>query len=293
MSTLLTARDWDIFRALARCPLTVRQLQKISETFSTPFRGERRLQRRLHALAEAGMVRQWRYATSGPGVPCYYTLSPESYRLLHGHDEAIPSNRSFEALSSSRQAHTQALADFIVHTTVAAHRGGFTITEFFREGSLQLQVGQDFLYPDCAFRLGDPDGRMFDYFVELDNGTESVHTHDGRGSFERKIRIYEDYKDQCKSLGKDHRFRVILVSTGTNTRLGHLLDRTQDLLRLKQRPLVYGITLAGYLDCNAPLTDACFRDQGNLPRALVPPPRAALSPTAQAAVVALAKVGPL
>ena len=101
----------------------------------------------------AGLVRQWRYATSGPGVPSYYTLSPESYRLLHGHDAILPGHRAFEPLSNSRQQHTHALADFIVHTAIAAHRADCTIADFHREGSLRLQVGTDFLYPDCTFRL--------------------------------------------------------------------------------------------------------------------------------------------
>ena len=271
MATLVTARDWDIFRALARCPLTVRQMEKVSETFAAPFRSERRLQRRLHALATAGLVRQWRYATPGPGVPCYYTLSPESYRLLHGHDAILPGHRAFEPLSNSRQQHTQALADFIVHTAVAAHHADFTIAEFHREGSLRLQVGPDFLYPDCTFRFIAPDGRTFDFYAELDNGTETVHTQDGNGSFEHKIRFYEAYKDQCKALGKDHRFRVILVASGTDKRLGHLLTRSKDLLRIKQRPLIYGITLRDYLDCATPLTIACFLDNCGARRALVPP----------------------
>jgi hypothetical protein len=280
MATLLTARDWDIFRALARCPLTIRQLQKVSETFAAPFRAERRLQRRMHALAAAGLVRHWRYDTSGTGAPGYYTLAPESYRLLHGHDAALPGHRVFEPLSASRQRHTQALADLIVHTVVAAHRAGFAIGEFHREGSLRLQIGPDFLYPDCAFRLVTPDGRTFDFFTELDNGTEAVYTQGGSGTFERKIRIYEAYKDQCKALGQDHRFRVVLVTTGTDTRLGHLLQRSQELLRLRQRPLVYGATLDQYLGCGTPLHSACFRDHGQAPRALVPPAPIAERPLA-------------
>src|SRR5207302_24147 len=116
---------------------------------------------------------------------------------------------------------------------------------------------------------------------------------DGNGSFEHKIRFYEAYKDQCKSLRKDHRFRVILVATGTDKRLGHLLARSKELLQLKHRPLVYGVTLGAYLDCATPLTNTYFLDNCRERRALVPPAPRQLSPTAQAAAVALAKVGPL
>src|SRR5207244_4428007 len=118
-----------------------------------------------------------------------------------------------------------------------------------------------------------PDGRTFEFFTELDNGTEAVSTPDGQGPFERKIHFYEAYKDQCKARGLDHRFRVALITTGTDLRLGHLLARTQTLLRLKERPLVYGITLATYLACDAALTSACFRDHGGERRALLPPAR--------------------
>lgn len=281
MATLLTQRDTEMLYALGRSPLTVRQLLKLSETFAVPFRSSRRLQRRLQALRNVEWVLQWRYATEGPGAEAYYLLSPESFRLLH--DGPLPGHRAFEPLSISRQRHTRCLADFIVHTAVAAHRSGLPLSNFHRENALRLQVDREFLYPDCAFRLTAEDGRTFDFFVELDAGTESVHTHDGYGTFERKIRFYEAYKDQCKARGLDHRFRVALVATGTDKRLAHLLERTQELLRLKHRPFVYGVTLTDYLGSASPLTSVCFRDNCGNNRALVPPgrtqPGPAVSPT--------------
>src|SRR5213593_997136 len=121
---LVTPRDRDLFRALDRCPLTVRQLLKLSATFSYPFTTERRVQERLHRLVAAGRVRRWTYATAGQGALSYYTLAPLGFRLLHGAD-AAPSGRGlFGPVAVARQSHTQALAEAIMHLFLGAFRGG-------------------------------------------------------------------------------------------------------------------------------------------------------------------------
>src|SRR5438309_1645785 len=121
---LVTPRDRDLFAALDRCPLTVRQLLKLSATFSYPFTTERRVQERLQNLCAAGRVRRWLYATAGQGALSYYTLSHLGYQLLHGAD-ALPQGRgAFGPVGHARQPHTQALADAIVHLFVAAHAAG-------------------------------------------------------------------------------------------------------------------------------------------------------------------------
>src|SRR5439155_4071866 len=74
---LVTPRDNDLFAALARCPLTVRQLLAVSATFAYPFTSERRVQERLQRLCAAGRLRRWFYATAGQGALSYYTLTPE------------------------------------------------------------------------------------------------------------------------------------------------------------------------------------------------------------------------
>src|SRR4051812_36247952 len=121
---LLTPRDRDVLLALDRCPLTVRQLLSLSETFAYPFTTERRVQERLATLCAAGRVRRWPYATAGRGALGYYTLSPLGYRLLHGHDAVLPRSHAFAPVGVARQAHTHSLADVLVHALVAAHRTG-------------------------------------------------------------------------------------------------------------------------------------------------------------------------
>src|SRR5438552_581782 len=87
----LTARDLDLLTAIERCPLTVRQLRSLSLTFQSCFQSERRLQDRLKLLTQADLLRRYRYATTEASGPYYYTLSPESFRLLHGDDVPLPS----------------------------------------------------------------------------------------------------------------------------------------------------------------------------------------------------------
>src|SRR4051794_23072745 len=118
----LTLRDMDLFTALERCPLTVRQLRELSVTFVSGFGSDRYLQHRLMQLAEAGLLRRYRYAAMEHPGEFYYTLSPESYRLLHSEDGPLPSDGFFREIRIARQHHTHRLADFIVRTVTAAHQ---------------------------------------------------------------------------------------------------------------------------------------------------------------------------
>jgi hypothetical protein len=95
------------------------------------------------------------------------TLSLEGDRILHGRSAT-------------------ALADFVVHTMVAARAAGMMIDDFQRENTLRLQVGGDFLYPDSSFTIRRPDGAAFHFHVELDNVTERVQSPGVRDSWQRK-----------------------------------------------------------------------------------------------------------
>jgi len=46
---------------------------------------------------------------------------------------------------------TLSLAEFIVHTIVATRCQGIEMKNFRHENRLRLQVGQENLFPDCAF----------------------------------------------------------------------------------------------------------------------------------------------
>src|SRR5436309_917247 len=93
---LVTPRDLEVFQALDHCPLTARQLLRLSRTFETPFTSERKLRARLHRLAAAGRVCRWPLAIAGRGgSPNYYTLSRRGFALLYGSQAPAPSRRAF------------------------------------------------------------------------------------------------------------------------------------------------------------------------------------------------------
>jgi len=276
---LLTPRDLEIFAALERTPLTAVQLLKLSAVFAQPFTFEKKVRARMLVLAAAGRVRRWRYAVAGCGAPNYYTLSRLGYRLVNDALTPAPAKRSFAEVGIAHQQHTYALAEFVVHLLVASHRAGVRVTGFCRENTVRLTVGQESVYPDCAFQLVTPDGQEFGYLVELDNRTERVRSKKEADSWERKIRIYEAYQDRC---GK--RFRVLVVTTRSSQRLTHILDATGELARNPDRSLFYGISLPEFLDCPSAATAPCFVDNRGRRAALIPkvrrshPPRLASRP---------------
>jgi hypothetical protein len=258
----VTHRDLDLFRALARGPLTVRQVLKLSQTFSAPFPSTRRLQRRLHTLALAGLLRQWWYATEGPGGSAYYTLSPESARLLAGDEE--PPARTYSPIGISRQFHTQRLQEFLVHTSAAAHRAGIAFTDFSPENALELEVGEKRLFPDAAFSLIVPGLPVLRYFVEIDTGTEPIHSEKPRDSFQKKLQFYEELRDTGE------RFRVLGIVTSSPARVDHIIAAAARLARQPGRTVFFGIHLDDYLAQENPLHQPQFRNHRGESIALVP-----------------------
>src|SRR5437588_11574848 len=139
---VLTPRDRDVLTALDHSPLTVEQLLKWSLTFPVPFATAQRVRGRLQALREAGCVQNWSYATTSRGTPSdYYKLTLLGFRLLHGEDALQLTRRQFAEIGLAHQNHTRSLADFLVHTVVAAHHRTVRIRDFCRENTLRLEVG--------------------------------------------------------------------------------------------------------------------------------------------------------
>ena len=50
---------------------------------------------------------------------------------------------------------------------------------------------------------------FFNNFVELDNGTERIQSDKDTDSWQRKVRLYEQFQDQTQP----HRFRVLVLTT--------------------------------------------------------------------------------
>jgi len=272
MSTsYLMPRDLEILTAVERCPLTVRTLKALSVTLGIRFESDRRVQDRLLILTRAGLLRRFRYATTEGMGQFYYTLSPEGYRLLHGPDAPLPSPGLFREVGIARQHHTKMLADFIVHTTVAAHQDSVELCDFARENTLQLSVGSDSLYPDCAFTLGIPDlgipDRLpFQFYAEVDNSTEPLASPRAQDSWLKKLRFYEALQDE-----RPTRFRVLALVTKSEQRVRNLLALASAQAKNPYRALVYGIYLPHYLQHSAPLFAPIFTDHRGQAVRLLPP----------------------
>ena len=252
---LVTLRDNDLFAALERCPLTVRQLLKVSASFAYPFTFERRVQERLQHLCAAGRLRRWFYATDGRGALSYFTLTREGYRLLHGPDARLPGRGLFGPIGVARQRHSLALAEFLVHLAVSAHQVRIEIVNFRRENEASLRMGHETLFPDSAFEVAIPDIVPFRFFVEIDNGTESVRSQQSLDTWQRKIAFYERFQD-----AHPERFRVLAITTGGRQRVESILQCARNQAGNLRRSLILGITLAGFLAETEPLTASCFRD---------------------------------
>ena len=276
----LTQRDHDLLTAVERTPITVHQLRALSVTFSAAFGSERRLQDRLMILTRAGLLRRFRYAATEGVGRYYYVLTAESYRFLHGSEAHLPSPGLFRDVGIARQHHTRCLADFVVRTLVACHQASVLVGGFARENSLKLTVGEESLYPDCAFTCCLPD-REFLYYIELDNSTEPLTSPRERDSWQRKLAFYEHLQDLSST-----RFRVLGLITRSSARLRNIVALAGATAKNPNRSLFYGAVLADFVRCESPLFTPLFTDHRGLHVSLLPQPQSVISPPVQAAELA-------
>src|SRR5204862_5518906 len=123
-----------------------------------------------------------------------------------------------------------------------AHGAGVTFTDFYRENTLKLSVGQECLYPDSAFQLVLPDGRTFNYLVEIDNHTEQIRSTKDADSWQKKARLYDDLQSSSSN-----RFRVLVVTTRSGARLKTILALAAARASNPQRSVLIGTPLTSYL----------------------------------------------
>ena len=244
---------------------TVRQLRALSRTFRTGFGSDRRLQDRLMQLTRGGLLRRFRYAALEGTGQFYYTLTPESFHLIHGTEAALPAPAQFREIGIARHHHTHSLAEFIVHTLVAAPVANATIGEFTRKNGLKLTIDADDLYPDASFTLTLPDRTPFLFFLELDNSTEPLGSPRSRDSWLRKLRFYEELQNRSTM-----RFRVLGVVTRSKQRLLNIAAMAATAATNPQRSLFLGVHLAEFLASDRPLTSPIFTDHRSLHISLLP-----------------------
>ena len=271
-------RDIEILTAIDRFPMTPAQLCHLSQTFESPFQDENNLRRRLRVLTQANLVQSWPYAIAGDGrPPRYFKLTRDGYRMLHGTNAALPKRRYFQAIRPGHHHHTFSLSELLAHLIVSGHRHGCVVESFARENSVRLDVPVAdepeattlmALYPDCSFAVRKPDGRLFSFMVELDNGTERIRSPHDLSSIERKLRGYDAHQSQFDKFDPA-RYLVLFVTTRSEIRVKHILDHAASVMRQPNRTVFLGCDLH-LLKSGDPFRDSLFQDHRGLKRALVP-----------------------
>jgi len=214
-------------------------------------------------------VRRWRLAIESQGAtPYYYKLTLEGHRTLHGKDATPQRSRAFSPIGLSLHTHTKALADFIVHTRVAAHRIGASFTDISAENEYCISAGAESLKLDGRFTLVRSVVRR-PYNVELDNSTETIFSARDTDSIARKIRLL-DAVDRRFDARDPGRAITLFVTNRSRDRMLHILDAAATLVRNPNRSLIYGVYLPDYLASHAPLTTPCFLKHRCKPVALFP-----------------------
>lgn len=262
-------RDFEVLASIDLIPLTVRQLLELSKTFEESFPDEATLRRRLRQLQKAGLVSSWRYATASAGrSPSYFRLTRSGFRFLYGEDCSEPNRRFFEPLSPNHHQHTNSLADFVTRILVFAHRHGISLRQFAREGAVCLEAAGFRVFPDAAFRLCTQDGRVFNFVVERDRGTERVRSRQNVESIQRKLQAYDAHQATYEATDPA-RYLVLFITTRSKDRTQRILDLAAEMMSNPDRTVFLAAGLADVLSCD-PLLQPVFRDHRGLKRTLLP-----------------------
>jgi hypothetical protein len=102
-------------------------------------------------------------------------------------------------------------------------------------------------------QLKTADGRHFNFFLELDNGTEPVRSQQQRQSIERKIRFYERLQDAALAeWGRSNRARPqppyrVPFFTRSTERMQHILLAARMLAPNPDRRVCLGVSIGEYL----------------------------------------------
>lgn len=253
----LRTRDIETLRMLSRTQATAALILKAGESFELPedeepYRDQRRVRERLQKLATAGLVRSAPIGMPSGSVANWYRLAVDGFRTVCGASFPLPPKTFFDPIRISRQEHTMRLAEFIVHTLVAARRERVQLVEFRRENELKITGGPRVQYPDAYLRLAAA-GRQFNLMVELDNGTEPLDSPEPH-SIRHKIATYEAHQDQVLAWWAGQgsprrlspRFRVLFV-TRSAERAEHIVALARELTQNSDRLLCYAVCFDDYL----------------------------------------------
>lgn len=269
----ITDRDVELLIAIDRHPMTTDQLFRLSQTFAQPFSDDRLLRRRLAVLRAVGFLQNWPLATvSKGGLPHYWKLTREGYKTLYGQDVALPRRRYFEQVSTGHHRHTRCQGEFLTHLFATAVKNGVAVQQFARENSVRIECDAGMVYPDCAFQL-IRDGRRYNFVVEIDNGTERVRSTQDTESIQRKLVTYAGHQRQFTAIDP-RRYVVLLITTSSDLRIGHMLDVAADVMGDSKRTVFLGCSLEAFMQSD-PFRDDVLRDHLSRTRLLIRPPKSA------------------
>ena len=262
-------RDLEILESLASCPLTPKQLCKLSTTFTSRFNDLHNVRRRLRLLLKAGLISKFPYSVQSDGrAPDYWKLTRDGFRLLYDDERVLPKRNFFEAIRPAHHYHTHSLAETIVHLSVSAKENNCDIIQVARENSVKLVAEPFTLYPDCAFVIRRSDGKLFSFVIELDNSSERVRSAKDVECIERKLRGYDTHQATFESIDPN-RYVVMFVTTRSMARLEHILELAADITTMPDRKIFVGCHLDNLLASN-PFSDANLLDHRGLQRTLIP-----------------------
>ena len=147
-----------------------------------------------------------------------------------------------------------------MHLLTLAQCDGFEFANLAREGSTKIETesGVFTLYPDFGFQLLSPSGKSFNFYVELDNGTERVRSKQAVESLERKIRGYDAHQSQFEAFCPD-RYVVLFVTTRSSARVDHILDAIRSVTLNHQRRAFLVASIQAVLGARS-IHDSVFLD---------------------------------
>jgi hypothetical protein len=170
--------------------------------------------------------------------------------------------------------HALALADWNIHTFLAARASGSAvIEEFAPENEERYETGGGLVIPDTTYRFGLPSGQRYTFFLELDNSTETqIYRRLKANTIEEKVRRYERLHYELASPDQLSPFRVVFACVRSRQRAENILATVRKVVRQPRRSIFYAVFLNDYLRSSDPLHAPIFRDQQGRAVALLPPP---------------------
>lgn len=194
----------------------------------------------------------------------YFRLSRTGYRLVMP-ESPLPRDSFFRETPLGNQQHTFALYDLLSRIDAAASDAGYAVPAVRRDREVCLQAEDYQVWPDATLCL-EKDGDLFHYFVEIDCGSEPIHSSKNRASLSRQVLGYDAFAANC-----EYRFRVLTIFTAAPLRMSGYLDMTGELMQMpNRRSLFYAAMMHQLTETTNIVLDPVFVDNRRQSQAMIP-----------------------